>query len=384
MTTTITGSWRQVGDLPFAANSFGRKGNTVVLGDGRVLFAGGGDPKDNNLVTAAVYDPKASAWNATGSMSTSRRAHTLTRLDDGQVLAAGGMTGTFRFPLSLTETTELYDATAGTWTTTGALALARFDHSASLLPDGRVLVAGGTIVRSASSNASTDAAEIYDPKTGLWTAAAPMTDARSGHCAVTLTDGRILVVGGLRYTTYIAGVATAFCELYDPVTETWTPTGSMETPRHSHQAVLLPDGTVLAIGGGVPQLGGESTIDPHSVSTVERFDPVSQQWTPAAQLPWPRSEHFAVVLDNGLVLVAGGCDQAVSDASYPSALVYDPIADVWTPTAPMQTPRRDFSMAKLGDGSVLAVCGVTEAEPAFWDYGTDRITASAEVFMAST
>jgi hypothetical protein len=378
--TTTTGSWRPVGDLPFAANTFGRTGSAVPLADGRVLFAGGGDPQDNNLATAAVYTPAAGTWAVTGSMAASRRVHSLTSLGGGRVLAVGGLTGTLQFPLPATRTAELYDPAAGTWTATGSLGLARHDHSASLLPDGRVLVAGGTFVRSASSNASTETCEIYDPSTGVWSAAAPMSDARSGHCAVTLADGRVLVIGGWRYTTLDAGVGTAYCELFDPATGTWSPTGSMSTPRHSHQAVLLPDGTVLAIGGGVRQLGGESVVDPHSVSTVERFDPSSRQWSPAAGLPWPRSEHLATVLDNGHVLVAGGCDQALSDTGYHSVLLYDPVGDVWTAGAPMATPRRDFSMARLPDGGVLVVAGITAAGSAIADYGTDRITPASEVF----
>jgi N-acetylneuraminic acid mutarotase len=144
--------------------------------------------------------------------------------------------------------------------------------------------------------------------------------------------------------------------------------------------VLLSDGTVLAIGGGVPQLGGEAVIDPHSVAAVERFDPATQQWTPAASLPFPRSQHHAVVLDDGQVLVVGGNDQAIGDAGYPSVVRYDPVSDTWTPAAPMRTPRYDFSIVKLGDGRVLVVGGVTETPWAISDDTGFRITASTEVY----
>jgi len=260
------------------------------------------------------------------------------------------------------------------------LRLARFDHSASLLPDGTVLVAGGTVVRSPSSNSSTTTAELYNPATGAWTPAAPMTDPRSGHCAVSLPDGRVLAVGGGRYVTLDNGVGQAYCELYDPVAGTWTPTATMASPRWLHQAVLLTDGDVLAIGGGDPQLGGESTVDPYALSTVERFSPSTQRWTPVASMPWARSRHQAALLRDGRVLIVGGTNQALAESGYQNAVVYDPLLDTWTPTGPMATPRYDLSLASVA-GGVLVTCGVTTAAPAIPDYATNGITAATEFFL---
>jgi N-acetylneuraminic acid mutarotase len=173
----------------------------TLLRDGRMLVAGG---QFFGLGTAELYDPDSGTWTATGSMAEGRIGHTAALLPDGRVLVAGGYTndssGSFATMLA---SAELYDPSNGTWTVTGNMIQARNDHTATSLPDGTVLVAGGSNVSSGTQLAS---AELYDPNSGSWTITVSMTEARSGHTATLLLDGTVLVAG--------AGGGTP--ELYDP------------------------------------------------------------------------------------------------------------------------------------------------------------------------
>jgi hypothetical protein len=174
--------------------------------------------------------------------------HSATLLRDGRVLVAGGSTGT-----GFTSSAELYDPGTGQWTLTGGMNVARAGHSATLLPDGRVLVTGGS--GSSGGGSPLDSAEIYDPATGTWSLIAPMSTARFEHTATLLPDGRVLVVGSN---------STAGTELYDPATGTWTSGGTLNIMRTGHSATLLPDGRVLIAGGA-----GGTNAD----VTYELFDP---------------------------------------------------------------------------------------------------------------
>ena len=163
----------------------------TLLADGRVLVVGGG-PDPDVQASAELFDPSTGRWTATGSMSTARGGHTATLIRDGRVLVAGGYNGGGG-GYATSSAAGLYDPGTGRWTATGSMGSGRQGHSATLLPDGRVLVAGGF------SSAFTDklsAAELYDPGTGRWTATGSMVTARGGHTATLLPDGRVLVAGG--------------------------------------------------------------------------------------------------------------------------------------------------------------------------------------------
>src|SRR6266550_5369266 len=175
--------------------------------------------------TALLVQPCAATpfqWEFTGSLNIGREYHTATLLPSGKVLVAcGGVAEAYAFPY--TNTAELYDPATGTWTFTGSLNNVRSLHTATLLPDGKVLVAGGW-----PEAISTGTAELYDPATGTWTFTGSLNIRRAAHTATLLFDSRVLVVGGR------ANVASV--ELYDPATGTWTVTGSLLTGRSDHTA----------------------------------------------------------------------------------------------------------------------------------------------------
>ena len=173
-------------------------------------------------------------------MASARYAHSLTLLPNGKVLVAGGHDGSPTGGGTLSSA-ELYDPATGTWTATGAMQSACQKHTATLLPNGKVLVAGGSYDGSELSDA-----ELYDPATGRWTATGTMT-ARMGHSAASLPNGKVLVAGGFGGNADSSAVSSA--DLYDPPTGTWATTASMSTPRGYFPMVLLRNGKVLVAGG---------------------------------------------------------------------------------------------------------------------------------------
>ena len=189
------------------------------------------------------------SWVTTGSLNTGRYNHTATLLPSGQVLVAGGILSG--------PSAELYDPVSGTWVTTGSLATGRDEHTATLLPSGQVLVAGGYGAGYLSS------AELYDPASGSWSSTGSLAKARVEATATLLASGEVLVAG-----TY--GGASTSAELYDPASGTWTSTGSLNTGRSSHTATLLPNGEVLAAGGfgSFGALTSAELYDPAPVSQI--------------------------------------------------------------------------------------------------------------------
>ena len=223
-----------------------RLGHTAtLLADGRVLVAGGENEDGDTLGSAEVYDASAGTWSAIADLTLVRSYHAATRLANGRVLLTGG-TDDDRSPA------EVYDPSTGAWSLVDNMAQARSDPTATLLSDGRVLVLGGWnedmdkgMVRIL------DSAEIYDPSANKWTPAGNMGQARAGHTATLIEEGRVLVVGGARgiFAGLVGSLDSA--EIYDPSTNTWSTTGSLALWRHQHRATQLADGAVLVVGGRV-------------------------------------------------------------------------------------------------------------------------------------
>jgi len=163
---------------------------------------------------------------------------------------------------------------------------ARAFHTATLLPNGKVLVAGGL----GSGGAALASAALYDPTANSWSATGSMTGARSSHTATLLPNNKVLVAGGQN-----AGASLATAELFDPTAGTWSATGSMTDARSSHTGTLLSNGTVLVAGG-----------NPGPLNTAELYDPTAGTWSTTASMADARASHTGTLLSNGEVVVAGG------------------------------------------------------------------------------
>jgi N-acetylneuraminic acid mutarotase len=274
-------------------------------------------------------------------MVIARGDNTATLLPDGRVLVVGGADAS---------TAELYHPSTRTWTATRRLIEPRTAHAAALLADGRVLVVGGTdeLGRFVAM------AELYDPETGRWTAAGKMKQPRGNHTATRLADGKVLVAGGSRDLDGASALASA--DLYDPATGSWTATGKMATGRAGHTATLLRDGRLLVVGGVGPFV---NPIEPRSLATAELYDPGSGRWTDAHGMSEARFDHTLTLLPDGRVLIAGGSEGfgAVSD----SVELYDPVKRVWTAAATMTESHSEHTATLLADGMVL-VAGGYEAD----------------------
>lgn len=326
-------TWGLTGDLTVP-----RSGHTATaLHDGKVLVAGGSDfTLEGGTIfdSAELYDPSTNTWTPTGSMFYARVGHTATLLPNGHVLVAGGAINT---------NTELYDPATGEWYATGRLNARRpGSHDATLLADGRVLVAGGYDQYVPFPNCFVASAEIYDPQTQVWTPTGDMNIGRYGLTVTALANGKALVVGG-------GGLDfQATAELFDPATNAWTFTGELFTWRFGHNATLLEDGRVLVAGG----LFYATTPSPHdeSLDTAELYDPGSGNWFSVGKLNVARRYHTASRLHDGRVMVAGGVEHDLYSGGYvalATAELYDPATFTWTRIADLNEPRSGHTEAVL-------------------------------------
>jgi hypothetical protein len=305
-----SGKFRSIGGTKELQRSIS---TATALPNGKVLIVGGSScatAKGCALASAELYDPATETFAFTGTMNTVRYGHTATMLSNGKVLVTGGI-GENGYLTNLSSA-ELYDPVTGRFTSTGAMSTSRSWHTATLLPSGRVLIAGGF------GGADFPAvAELYDPATGKFTKTGSLSGPRMSHTATLLLDGKVLIAGGIGQRSHFA---TA--ELYDPATGKFTATGSMATSRTDHTATLLPNGKVL-IAGGV------NTMPPHVVTildTAELYDPSTRTFSPAGTMMRRRERHSATLLSNGTVLLAGG--DTPPDGRHSSAELYEPAQTV--------------------------------------------------------
>ncbi|AFE07234.1 branched-chain amino acid ABC transporter2C amino acid-binding protein [Corallococcus coralloides DSM 2259] len=264
----------------------GRSHHTATrLNDGRVLVTGGNG--NSTVNSAELYDPTTGTWSTAAPLTQQRSMHTATLLADGRVLVVGGTTD---YPVySLLESCEIYDPATNTWTTVAPLSPGRRSHTATLLPDGRVLVAAGW-TPTYTANAA-----IYSPSTNTWTQVTPPpTGERYGHAAFLLGNGSVLIAGGERI--FSAYQTATVSEVFNPATGTWTTTGSTTHPRQYTQGVSV-NGVPVIIGG---------YGDGNYLGNIERYDVTTQTWSSLSPLLLPRGGHAAAVLTDGSVLVAGG------------------------------------------------------------------------------
>jgi hypothetical protein len=284
------GTFHLTGDLTVSRQSLH---TATLLAGGRVLIAGGFNPdvSPNALASAELYDPAGGTFTPTGDLTVPRWGHTATLLSDGRVLITGG-SRTADASLIALASAELYDPASGTFSPTGDLTVPRLGHTATLLSDGRVLVAAGIEARDASVLAS---AELYDPATGKFMRTGHLTSARALQTATLLPDGRVLLTGGSDTAIESRGLASA--ELYDASNGTFTPTEDLTVPRLNDTATLLLDGRALIAGG---------TNDGGPLASAEIYDPTSATFTRTGSMAVAHATHTATLLPNGQVLIAGG------------------------------------------------------------------------------
>jgi hypothetical protein len=310
----------------------------TLLANGEVLVTGGLGANGiyAPLASAEIYNPTKGKWTVTGSMSVGRFAFTATLLPNGEVLVTGGST----YASSCFATAELYNPSTGQWTSTGSMTQPRCYHRATLLPSGEVLVAGG--VDSLYNSPDTSAtAELYNPSTGTWQITGSLNTSRASDGAVLLGNGQVLVAGGYN-TSKGTTTGLASAELYDPSKGSWSLTGSMRLANDPSPLILLPNSDVLV--GDVAQF----------------YNPGTATWINTGALPTiagPPSQES--LLNTGNVLASGtrctysGCGHKATEYCY----LYTTSTNMWSRTGNMNAPRLGHSSTLLPSGEVLVAGG---------------------------
>jgi N-acetylneuraminic acid mutarotase len=300
-------------------------------------------------------------------MIEARSSHTATLLPNGMVLVAGGGGSGLD---GLLASARLYDPADGSWSATGTMNEVRILHTATLLPDGRVLVTGGADRIGETSVNTLASAELYDPETGSWTTTGSMVDARARHTATLLADGRVLVTGGSGSGSGTDSLASA--ELYDPATGSWSAAPAMIEARSEQTATRLPDGRVLVAGGNGssgPQL-----------ASAEVYDPSTGSWTLTGEMATAVAGHSATLLPDGRVLALGG---SLLNPDAPAEL-YDPGTGSWAATADLNGQHVGGSATLLQDGTVLVAGGGGSGGEELFDPATGAWTATASMLEERT
>lgn len=230
-----SGTWK----LTNAMNATRYAHTATRLTNGKVLIVGGRDFSSGVRSSAELFDPLTGNWTLTNSMLFPRYTHAATLLGNGKVLITGGYDGT-----NYLSVCELYDPVTGTWSTNGALQEARGSHTATLLSNGKVLVAGGYSYTNGNPIPGLPSSELYDHVTQTWNPGGNMNGNRYIHTATLLPSGDVLVAGGSDQNGYMSRA-----EVYHPATDTWSMTGELNTVRGYHRATILTNGSVLVTGG---------------------------------------------------------------------------------------------------------------------------------------
>ena len=323
-------------------------GHTLArMSDGRVLIVGGNRNADEFLASVEIFDPVQNLILAAHPLHIERSGHSVTLLLDGRVLVVGGYNPTRQWLADA----EVYDPVNDSWTVIPPIHSHGVSHSATLLGDGRVLVVGGCI----GSGLCTNSVEIFDPQTNSWNDAMSLKSDRASHVAQLLNDGRVLVAGGdsADRSKLLDGDAT----IYDPQTDAWSATGPMITPRSQSKSVLLSDGSVLMTGGIM--LGDPQNLE--ILNSSEIYSPISNTWKPAANLTEARYDFVISPISKGRVIVVGGVRDYdrywTTDSFVQEIELYDPGKDSWQVVGQLEHPAVSAAAALLSDGRLWVTGG---------------------------
>jgi N-acetylneuraminic acid mutarotase len=289
-----------------------------------------------------TISPRIDSITAASSLKTARQNHTATLLPNGKILVTGGSGADYA---TLTSA-EIYDPATDSWNLAGSMAIPRKNHTATMLQDGKVLITGGLD----DIDAPLASAELYDSADNSWLPAdvgpQNMGTSRVFHSANLLADGRVMVTGGFDadYNMVLSA------EIYNPADRSWSAVHSMIDTRFGNTATLLNNDKVLAAGGS---FNGNS---------AEVYQLAGDNWTPTGAMIRSRYQHSATALSNGMALIAGGTE-LVNNIDISSAELYDPQTNSWSATGSMITARQSHSAILLPDATVLVAGGSVNNTP---------------------
>jgi N-acetylneuraminic acid mutarotase len=366
----------------------------TLLKDGSILLIGGNDPSGQQIQSCLQFAPSTSTWKEAPPTHVARAGHTATLLADGRVLVVGG-DGSPPGQPAMTSA-ELYDPMSRAWAAAASPATPRRSHAAARLQEGRVLIVGG--VDPENKHKTLRSAELFDPASGTWRPAGTLSTSRSGHSATLLDDGRVLVAGGHKRPTrgwWDMGILSS-TEIFEPKTLTWRPAASLPGPGHSgHTAVLLP-GQKVFLGGGWSDTGMDHVV---VSSDVDLFDATTDTWTRAGTLdpayetlckrtvsarrwnfdPVGRIGHTATALTDGRMMLVGGLQAYDGPPLRP--VIFDPRKKQWSYAGALRNPRFDHVALLLPDGRVVFIGGELSVGSMGNQSGQPRLlTRSVEIY----
>lgn len=336
--------------------------------NGQVLITGGSNGA-GDLATAEVYSAGTGQFTLTGSMGIARDSHTATLFVSGPLKGKVLITGGFGPPTpgcncgaAPTSEAELYNPATGKFTVTGPMTTARAWHTATLLRNGQVLITGGVAYQPLPTEVSS--AELFIPSSGTFQATGSLQTPRSQHTA-TLLDfgpnaGEVLIVGGFNN-----GDSLAAAEIYNPVSRTFSATGTLHTARFFHTATLFSAGP---LNHQVLIVGGFNFSAFTALTSAELYNPRLGTFTSTGAMSMKRFEHAATLLCNNTVLISGGYDNT---NTFQIAEIYNPLTRSFGQTGSMALPRRVFSSIELENMEVLVGGGLT---------GGTSVTNAAEIY----
>lgn len=348
---TISGYWSYAGNM-----SANRQNPTVTpLDNGKILVVGGPDAAAGT--SGDLFDSATQTFSTTGSLIYGRGAHAATKLGDGKVLVTGGQ---LNFTSTFYNSGEIYDPTSNSFTPISSswMSAKRAMHTSTLLPNGKVFIAGGADFTNGASPILASPTNLYDPSLNSF-GTGPSIAPRRSHTATALPDGRVVLIGGYNDATSLYPLAI---EIYDPWTNTISTSGMLPSGRMLHSATLLPDGRIVIVGGFyMNNASNEVLVYDPTLSTVSALTTLNQA----------RRGHFAALLPSGKLLIAGGQEDQTSQYYLSSTEIYDPTGPGSTTFTGMLTNgRANFGGAVLPSGEVVV----------FGGYGSSGDLGSAEIF----